>query len=266
MSLTDEQKAEKRRRALNSARLAIDPLLKERTIKQKALEREEFQKEYQRKRRKNPLTSDKTAKRTSRMSPEERERIRGLLIKYYGSSVVDKALIGSANMKEVNDTLRTLKSRMEKELEAAEIDIQKYNEQIDREYRKVGRPNSVFSWKECKMLCSIGCTRQEIAGFFGVNAETLSHKINVEFGMSWNEFYENQSQGLKISLRRAQVKKALQGDVQMLKFLGKNILGQKEQVDFAGEVKVNSWVDLMKTLEEETGALPLDAIEAEVVQ
>jgi hypothetical protein len=41
----------------------------------------------------------------------------------------------------------------------------------------------------------------------------------------------------------------MEGDTQMLKFLGKNMLGQKEKVEFDGEVKVNSWVDLITNID-----------------
>lgn len=195
-------------------------------------------------------SSKKTAQRKTAYKPKEREEIRKLLVQHYGDSRVQGALLGCSKMSDLDAALRQLKMRMEEEIEAAQREVEEYYEQIDMEYKRVGRPKSIFNEKELRYLCSIHCTREEIAGFFQMNKDVLSRKVRKEFDMSWNEFYESNSQGSKVAIRRKQIQVAMDGDTQMLKFLGKNMLGQKDKLDFDGEVKVNSWVDLVNSIQE----------------
>lgn len=196
--------------------------------------------------RKNKIGAD----RESRLKPSERDTIRKLLVAHFGASCIDKATIKAKDMPDLDTILKQLKKKMDQEIEDQEIAVQQYYEAIDREYRTVGRPKSVFNWKEMEYLCSIGCTLEEIAGFFQANKETIRARIIEEYGINFNEYYDRFTQGIKVSLRRKQIQVALvDGDVAMLKFLGKNMLGQKEKIDFDGEVKVNSWVDLINNLE-----------------
>lgn len=195
----------------------------------------------------------KKSERKSLYRKDEREKIRRHLVEYFGASKVDRALVKASTVAELSEVLRRLQKEMELELEAAEKEVEQYYMEIDAEYRKVGRPKSVFNERELKYLCSIQCTLEEIAGFFQMNKVVLKRRVKEEYGITWNEFYERNSQGVKVALRRRQVQAAMEGDSQMMKFLGKNILGQKEKLDFDGEVKVNSWVDLVTGMEKAAG-------------
>lgn len=198
-----------------------------------------------------PKKKRKATDRKSKYTPAEREKIREIVTRYFGATVVEKQMLQCQNTIEIGECLKLLHTRMQKEIEAEKKDLEDYYKQIDLDYKKVGRPKSVFNWKECAYLCSIGCTQSEVAGFFGVKAETLTRKINDEFGISWAEYYDSHSQGMKVSIRRAQIRKALEGDSNMLKFLGKNTLGQKDKVEFDGAVKTNSFLDLVNNLKAE---------------
>lgn len=193
----------------------------------------------------------KSQTRKTRLRPNEREVIRKHITEHFGASVVDKCLVKCNNMVELEAELIRFDDLMRKQLEEAEREVEEYLKQIDKEWKSVGRPKSVFNWRECEYLCSIGCSQEEIAGFFQVHRDTLAKKIKEEFGITWSEYYEKYSQGMKVALRRRQFQAAMEGSDQMLKFLGKNVLGQKDQVDFDGQVKVNSWVDLVTSLEGE---------------
>jgi hypothetical protein len=199
--------------------------------------------------RKKAKASEKTGARTSRLKPAERESYRQKITEYFGASKIDKALLAAKTVKDLDPILIQFKKKMEAELEDEKRDVEEYYKKIDAEYKTVGRPKSVFNEKELKYLCSIHCTLEEIAGFFQMNKQVLSRKIKEEYNISWTEFYERNSQGSKVSLRRRQIQAAMEGDTQMLKFLGKNMLGQKEKVEFDGEVKVNSWVDLITNID-----------------
>lgn len=197
--------------------------------------------------------SEKTGARTSRLRPSEREDIRKKITEYFGASKIDKALLNAKKVADLDPILLQFKKQMEAELEDERREVEEYYKKIDAEYKTVGRPKSVFNERELKYLCSIHCTLDEIAGFFQMHKDTLQRKIREEYAITWSEFYERNSQGSKVALRRRQIQAAMEGDTKMLVFLGKNMLGQKEKIDFDGEVKVNSWVDLINNLDPEGG-------------
>lgn len=74
--------------------------------------------------------------------------------------------------------------------------------------------------EKVEQLASFGCTNIEIAEFFGCD-ESLIRK-------SYSEFLTKGRQKGKIRLRQLQWKVAEQGNVSMLIWLGRNILGQAE--------------------------------------
>lgn len=69
-------------------------------------------------------------------------------------------------------------------------------------------------------LAAMGCNDREIATWFDVNEDTLRN--------NFSDIIAKGREDLKQSLRRAQIKLALNGNATMLIWLGKNILGQSE--------------------------------------
>lgn len=84
----------------------------------------------------------------------------------------------------------------------------------------VGRDKKVIPPKEVYQLAELGCKNQEIADWFGLDENTLTYNFSVELLKG--------RESLKQSLRRAQIRLALQGNATMLVWLGKNILGQSD--------------------------------------
>ena len=183
------------------------------------------------------------------LKPKERDAIREQLVQYYGSSKVDKFIFGVSKMTELAARLCRMRDTMEKEIDAAAANQEKYFAQIDKEFSKIGRPNAPFTFRELDYLCSIDCKIGEIAGFFDLDKDTLRKKVKKEYGITFREYHERRSQGIKIALRRAQIHNAIDGDTAMQKFLGINMLGQKQKVDFEGTVQVNTFADLVKNLD-----------------
>lgn len=70
-------------------------------------------------------------------------------------------------------------------------------------------------------LASIGCTNQELSAILGVSEDTITR--------NYADILENGRANLRMSLRRKQVEKANAGDGTMLVWLGKNMLGQRDQ-------------------------------------
>lgn len=89
-----------------------------------------------------------------------------------------------------------------------------------------GRPPINIDIDQLDKLCAIHCTTKEIADFFNVSHDSIERFIKNKFGMTFGEYRDQKSSNGKISLRRAQYRAAMEGNVQMLIWLGGQWLGQ----------------------------------------
>ena len=80
--------------------------------------------------------------------------------------------------------------------------------------KKVIPPDDVYK------LAALGCNQKEIAIWFGIPEETLKY--------NFYDYMQRAQEETKQRLRRAQITAALGGNVTMLIWLGKNMLGQQE--------------------------------------
>jgi len=95
--------------------------------------------------------------------------------------------------------------------------------------KKTGRPPAVIDWELVGNLALVQCTQEEIAAVVGVSRQTL---------LSKPEFLDIYKRGIekgKSSLRRAQWKLAMSGNATMCIWLGKQLLGQRDQPMTSGE-------------------------------
>lgn len=93
----------------------------------------------------------------------------------------------------------------------------------------MGRPKIELDYKLIEKLAHIQCTQAEIADVLGVSTKTLQRD---------EEFCRIYKKGMnegRTSLRRMQYDSAKKGSVSMQIWLGKQYLGQKDEVD--AEVK-----------------------------
>ena len=111
----------------------------------------------------------------------------------------------------------------------------------------MARPRKDFNQKIFKKLCAIQCTEAEIANWFNVSPDTINRRCHQFFDMSFADTYKKYSEHGKISLRRKQMQVAIKGNVSMLIWLGKQILGQadkqEQKVQFEGDVKFTEKFD-----------------------
>jgi len=99
--------------------------------------------------------------------------------------------------------------------------------------KKTGRPLVNIDQGEFEKLCNMQCTKPEIEGWFGVTDKTIDRFIKETYGSSasFSDIF-NQKRGKgKVSLRRAQFQKALDGHPTMLIWLGKQYLDQSEKME-----------------------------------
>jgi len=104
---------------------------------------------------------------------------------------------------------------------------------------KTGRPRKKIDQKQFEELCSIQCTQEEICAVLDCDDMTLNRWCKDTYNKGFSEIFEVKRQGGKTSLRRKQWKLA-DNNASMAIFLGKQYLGQKDNV----EVKTNAIEDL----------------------
>lgn len=92
-----------------------------------------------------------------------------------------------------------------------------------------GRPRAVINWKALDALCMAQCTLTEIAAHLGVSEDTIERAVSRERGMSFAEYFEQKRKAGFASLRRKQHQIAMEGNVTMLIWLGKQWLGQSDK-------------------------------------
>ena len=99
---------------------------------------------------------------------------------------------------------------------------------------KRGRPPKDIDWLAVERMCKIQCTEAEIAAIIEVHIDTLYEKCKAQHGVIFPEFFKKHSEDGKMSLRRAQYKKAVvDGHPTMLVWMGKQILGQRDHMEFS---------------------------------
>lgn len=112
-------------------------------------------------------------------------------------------------------------------------------EQMEAEALSIGRPRGrpkkqvdehiIFE------LARLMCTNQEIAHVLGISNNTLTDR--------YRHVLDEGRADAKISLRREQFRKAMEGNVQMLIWLGRQYLNQVETVVNKDENEILPWSD-----------------------
>lgn len=88
-----------------------------------------------------------------------------------------------------------------------------------------GRPQKVLDEKQVESMAALMCTMTEMAAHFNVSVDTLEN--------NYSEIIKRGQERGKESLRRLQWKAAMQGNVTMQIWLGKQILKQRDPRDVA---------------------------------
>ena len=86
--------------------------------------------------------------------------------------------------------------------------------------KKTGPKPMPIDPKLVEGMAGVGATNEEIAGFIGCSTDTIERRFA--------DVLSKARAGIRIGIRRAQVKAALGGNPTMLIWAGKVMLGQKE--------------------------------------
>lgn len=96
---------------------------------------------------------------------------------------------------------------------------------------KMGRPTIEIDWEQFEKLCQIHCTREEIAGVLKCSEDTIERRVKEKFGKTFAAVFKEMSALGRVSLRRKQFEMAASGDRTMLVWLGKQVLGQVDNIE-----------------------------------
>lgn len=101
----------------------------------------------------------------------------------------------------------------------------------------MARPRKEIDLEQVEKLAAINCSMAEIASIVGCSVDTLQRNYAVVI--------EKGRHKMRVSLKRKQYELAMEGDRTMLVWLGKIILGQRDQA----EVKVSYLRRVIKRLD-----------------
>lgn len=94
-----------------------------------------------------------------------------------------------------------------------------------------GGPPKNIDWKIVEALCRAQATLTQIAQIAGCAESTLRDAVEREFKCKWGDYYDYHRQSGLGSLRMAQFQTAMEGNVTMQIWLGKQVLDQKDRQD-----------------------------------
>ena len=95
----------------------------------------------------------------------------------------------------------------------------------------MARPLAIIDWKKVDQMCAIHCTGEEQAAILGIDYDTLNRACHRVHNCSFADYFKQKASSGKMSLRRKQYTAAMDGNTTMLVWLGKNWLGQTDQVE-----------------------------------
>lgn len=98
--------------------------------------------------------------------------------------------------------------------------------------RNLVRPHTDQDWEDLDNLLKLGATLEDIYKFFGCSERTIENRVNQVKGMRFCDYASQKREDGKLRVRKLQMDCAEAGNHTMLIWLGKNLLGQKDTVDF----------------------------------
>lgn len=104
-----------------------------------------------------------------------------------------------------------------------------------------GRPKKEIDYETVEKLANIQCTQEEIASFIGISTRTLQRDEQ------FMELFNKGRESGKMSLRRIQWKHA-EKSASMAMFLGKQYLGQRDNVEVSNTDDMNKVKELLSKI------------------
>jgi len=103
--------------------------------------------------------------------------------------------------------------------------------------QKPGPKTASYDWEVIAKMYAVMCSTAEVAAIMGCSDTTLRRHCQKDLGIPFDEFVEMHRATGRKSLRHAQFASAVDAkNVQMQIWLGKQVLGQKDQHEVQGQV------------------------------
>ncbi len=96
--------------------------------------------------------------------------------------------------------------------------------------KKRGRKFAVIDWELLDKILAIGASLLDTSDIMNLSEDTVQRAIKKEHGITFQEYREKKMSKTRLRLRQKQIDCALAGNVTMLIWLGKQILGQSEKI------------------------------------
>lgn len=109
----------------------------------------------------------------------------------------------------------------------------------------MARPQKEIDKNQFENLCGLQCTLAEIAGWFNCSEDTIERWCKRTYGENFAEIYKKHSAKGKMSLRRAQFRLA-ERSATMAIFLGKQYLGQRDQIEIEDTTALDKLDEILK--------------------
>lgn len=116
----------------------------------------------------------------------------------------------------------------------------------------MARPLKEINWDEVELKMKAGCSAKEICGSY-MDLDTFYRRFKDEYGKSFGDYSARFHETGKGNIKAKQYSKAMEGNIQMLLWLGKNWLGQKDREEDKGmSPNDTSITELLAALKEQT--------------
>lgn len=120
-----------------------------------------------------------------------------------------------------------------------------------------GRKKIDIDWSKVDLMLEAHCTGTEVANHLGIHYQTLYDRVKEKFKVDFSVYSRQKKEKGKSHLRVKQYQEARIGNKQMLIWLGKNWLGQKdepiENKEFDGAL--SQFLDILKAKKKITEVL-----------
>ncbi len=104
--------------------------------------------------------------------------------------------------------------------------------------RKAGRPKAFINWEEVSRHMEAGSTGVDIAAIYGITPKNLYERSLKEHNVNFQELSRQKRAKGNERLRAKQYYEAMQGNVPLLIWLGKQRLGQRDKHEMEHSVEV----------------------------
>jgi hypothetical protein len=128
-----------------------------------------------------------------------------------------------------------------------------------REMAEKGRPRKALNLVELSALCAIGATNAEIAAHFSLTERAIEKRWAKD--PVFRSLADRGRQQGKTSLRRAQFQSAMGGSASLQIWLGKQWLGQRDELTVNGSDRLDEMLGALKHAETNQGTSDLDKSE-----